>query len=113
MRIDKPWGHFKLYALNKQCSVRLITVEPNQETSLHWHNLRNDTWVILDEDLKVQIGDEIYETNIGDEYFIPPGQLHRIISTGKQGRVLEVAFGYSAEDDISRVADDYGREMEL
>ncbi|MDP3013823.1 MAG: phosphomannose isomerase type II C-terminal cupin domain [Candidatus Subteraquimicrobiales bacterium] len=113
MKVDKPWGNFKLYALNRNCTVKIITIKPNQETSLHWHNLRSDTWVILDNGLNVQIGDEIHKTEAGEEFFIPPGQLHRIISTGKKGRVLEIAFGYSAEDDISRLADDYGREMDI
>ncbi|MEW6189063.1 MAG: phosphomannose isomerase type II C-terminal cupin domain [Actinomycetota bacterium] len=113
MRVDKPWGHLNIYALNKTCSVKLITIEPNQETSLHWHNLRSDTWVILDKGLRVQIGDEIHDAKVGEEFFIPAGQVHRISSKGEKGRILEVAFGYSLEDDVHRLADDYGRELEI
>lgn len=113
MRVDKPWGHFKQYALNKTCSVKVITVEANEETSLHWHNLRSDTWVIMDDGLEVQIGDRRHKTKAGEEIFVPPGQLHRIISNGGRGRVLEIAFGYSDEEDTHRLADDYGREMEV
>lgn len=106
---EKPWGHFRQYVFNQPCSVKLITLSPNQETSLHFHNLRDDMWVILDDGLKVQIGHEVHETKAGEEYVIPAEQLHRIISTGKKGRVLEIAFGYTTEEDNLRIKDEYGR----
>ena len=113
MKVEKPWGYYKQYAQNRTCSVRLIILEPNQETSMHWHNLRSDLWVILDDGMKVQIGDEVHEAKAGEEFFIPSEQVHRLMSLGKKGRVLEIAFGYCIEDDIHRLADDYGRELEL
>lgn len=113
MKVDKPWGHYQQYALNRTCSVRMLVLEPDQETSLHWHNLRSDLWVILDDNVKVQIGDETHIANSGDEFFIPSEQVHRIESLGKQARVLEIAFGYCVEDDIHRLADDYGRGLEI
>jgi len=114
MEIEKPWGQIRQYAINKTCSVRLIVLNPNHETSLHWHNLRSDMWVVLDEGVKVQIGDEEHEAKMGEEIFIPSETVHRIISTGKKScRVLEIAFGYSLEDDVHRLADDYGRELDL
>jgi mannose-6-phosphate isomerase-like protein (cupin superfamily) len=113
MKVEKPWGYYKQYALNKTCSVKLIVLEKNQETSLHWHNLRSDTWVVLDDGVRVQIGDEIQDAKVGDEFFVPSGQVHRLISKGKRVRVLEIAFGYSNEEDTHRIADDYGRELQL
>lgn len=113
MKVEKPWGNYKQYALNRNCSVKLITIEPDQETSLHWHNLRSDTWVVLDEGVRVQIGDEVHDAEVGEEFFIPSGQVHRLMSKGKRARILEVAFGYSNEEDIYRLADDYGREIQV
>lgn len=113
MKVEKPWGYYKQYALNRTCSVRLIVLEADQETSLHWHNLRSDLWVILDDGIKVQIGDELHDAKAGEEFFIPSEQLHRLISTGAKARVLEIAFGYCIEDDIHRLADDYGRELDV
>lgn len=111
MKVEKPWGYYKQYAQNRTCSVRLIVLESSQETSLHWHNLRSDLWVILDDGIKVQIGDEVHTAKAGEEFFIPSEQVHRLISLGGKGRVLEIAFGYCIEDDIHRLADDYGREV--
>ena len=38
---------------------------------------------------------------------------HRITNTGeRRGRVLEIAHGYTTEDDTFRLQDDYGRPLE-
>lgn len=112
MQIQKPWGHVKEYALNQTATVRIIYLEANKETSLHLHNLRDDMWVIIDKGVKVQIGDQVKETKPGEEYIVPAETLHRILSSEKPVRVLEIAFGYASEEDIHRVADEYGRTVE-
>lgn len=109
MRIEKPWGEVRQFTFNQNASVKLITLKPDQKTSLHRHHLRDDFWLILDEGIVVQIGDEVIETKPGDEFVVPAEKLHRIISQGKEARVLEIAFGYSFEEDDYMVEDDYGR----
>lgn len=111
MRIKKPWGRVKEYVQNQTATVRLIYMQPNNETSLHRHHLRDDMWIILDDGLEVQIGDEVKTPFAGDEFVIPAESLHRIISKDTPGRVLEIAFGYASEEDIDRVADEYGRTI--
>ena len=38
---------------------------------------------------------------------------HRIANKGSsRGRVLEIAYGYTTEDDTLRLQDDYGRPLE-
>jgi mannose-1-phosphate guanylyltransferase/mannose-6-phosphate isomerase len=114
MKVEKPWGYYKQYAYNKTCSVKLLTLNSNEETSLHWHNLRSDAWVVLDEGVRVQIGEEFHDAKVGEEFFIPSGTVHRLMSVSDQpARVLEIAFGYNNEDDNHRIADDYGRELEI
>jgi len=114
MKVEKPWGFYKQYAHNKTCSVKLLTLHPRQETSIHWHNLRSDAWVVLDKGVRVQIGEELHDAKVGEEFFVPSGTVHRLISTNEvPSRVLEIAFGYNNEDDNHRLADDYGRELDI
>src|SRR6266542_3245644 len=40
--VEKPWGKVTTYALNQPSSVRIITIEPAQETSVHYHQLRDE-----------------------------------------------------------------------
>ena len=113
MILDKPWGNVVTYALNQPSSVRIITVDPGQQTSVHLHRMRDETWVVLDGGLTVEIGDEVVHPDPGEEFTIPAEQTHRIRCTGQApGRILEIAYGYTSEDDSQRLEDPYGRPLE-
>ncbi|HEY7659009.1 MAG TPA: cupin domain-containing protein [Actinomycetota bacterium] len=113
MIVDKPWGKVVTYALNQPSSVRVITVEPGQETSVHYHQMRDEMWVVLDEGLDVQIGNRSVAAAPGEEFIVSAETTHRISNPGqRRGRVLEIAYGYTTEDDTLRLHDDYGRPLE-
>jgi mannose-6-phosphate isomerase-like protein (cupin superfamily) len=110
--VDKPWGSVATYAQNQPSTVRVITVEPGQETSVHFHRMRDETWVVLDPGLVVEIDGRSIATSPGDEFVVPAEQTHRIRCDGRSpGRILEVAYGYTEEEDSQRLADDYGRPL--
>ena len=113
MIVDKPWGKVATYALNQPASVRVITVEPGQETSVHYHRMRDEMWVVLDVGLTIEIGNRIVEAQPGEEFMVAAEETHRIRCAGSvRGRVLEIAYGYTAEDDSQRLEDAYGRPLE-
>jgi mannose-1-phosphate guanylyltransferase/mannose-6-phosphate isomerase len=113
MIVDKPWGKVATYALNQPSSVRVITVEPSEETSVHYHRMRDETWVVLDDGLTIEIGNRVVEARSGEEFMIPAEETHRIHNTGTvRGRILEIAYGYTTEDDTQRLEDAYGRPLE-
>lgn len=113
MIVDKPWGKVVTYALNQPSSVRVITVEAGQETSVHYHQMRDEMWVVLDAGLTLQIGNKVVDAEPGEEFIVSAETTHRITNTGeKRGRVLEIAYGYTTEDDTLRLEDDYGRPLE-
>ena len=113
MIVDKPWGRVATYSLNQPSSVRVITVEPGQETSEHYHQLRDEMWVVLDPGLVIQIGNRTIPTQPGEEFVVSAEEPHRIRNEGDgRGRVLEVAYGYTSEEDTFRLQDDYGRPLE-
>ena len=112
MIVEKPWGRVVTYAHNQPSTVRVITVEPGQETSVHFHRMRDETWVVLDAGLTVEIGDRSIPASPGEEFVIPAEQTHRIRCAGPApGRILEVAYGYTSEEDDQRIEDDYGRPV--
>ena len=113
MIVDKPWGKVATYALNQPSSVRVITVEPGQETSVHYHRMRDETWVVLDPSLMIQVGNREVDAQPGEEFMVPAEETHRIANRGSvRGRVLEIAYGYTTEDDTQRLEDAYGRPLE-
>ncbi len=113
MIVEKPWGKVSTYALNQPSSVRVITIEPDHTTSEHYHQLRDEMWVVLDPGLRIQIGNRVIDAEAGEEFVVPAEEPHRITNTGeRRGRVLEIAHGYTTEDDTFRLQDDYGRPLE-
>ncbi|WP_455370111.1 phosphomannose isomerase type II C-terminal cupin domain [[Eubacterium] cellulosolvens] len=106
----RPWGRFKQYACNEKCSVKIITVNPNQMLSSQAHKKRDELMVILDDELKVELDDQTLLPKPGDEIVIKRNTKHRVSSSGKQARILEVSFGFFDENDIERFEDIYGRD---
>jgi len=100
MILEKSWGLIKEYTLNQMSTVKMIVVSTGKSTSLHYHNLRDDMWVILDDGLEVQVGEQVYRPSAGDEFVIHAGTKHSISAADKPGRVLEIDFGFTTEDDV-------------
>jgi mannose-1-phosphate guanylyltransferase/mannose-6-phosphate isomerase len=109
--VERPWGSFKQFANNRNCTVSLMTVLPGQRLSLQSHTMRAELWIVIDDNSTIQVGDEIKTYMAGDEIWIPVNERHRLGTTGDHPvRVLEVAFGNWQQDDIERYDDDYKRE---
>lgn len=108
--VERPWGSFKQFAKNRDCTVSLMTVLPGQRLSLHSHAGRAELWIVIDDGAMIQAGDQERACKAGDEIWIPANEKHRLTCPGnKPVRVLEVAFGNWQQDDIKRYADDYQR----
>ena len=78
---------------------------------LQYHHQRAEHWVVVQGAGIVQVGDIEYPTVTGQYRHIPLGEKHRLTNTGNNELVLiEVQCGdYLGEDDIVRLADNYGR----
>lgn len=108
--IERPWGNFKQFAFNQDCTVSLMTVTPGQRLSLQSHTGRAELWIVLDDGARVQVGESISEHKAGDEIWIPANEKHRLSCAAKTPvRVLEVAFGNWQQADITRYEDDFKR----
>jgi mannose-6-phosphate isomerase len=109
--VERPWGSFKQFAFNEDCTVSLMTVLPGQRLSLQSHTGRAELWIVLDDGAVVQVGEDITTHKAGDEIWIPANEKHRLScpDSGAPVRVLEVAFGNWQQADITRYEDDFQR----
>lgn len=107
--VERPWGSFKQFANNEDVTVSLMTVKPGQRLSLQSHTGRAELWIALDDGAIVQVNDDIFYPQAGDEIWIPANARHRLSSNGPAVRVLEVAFGNWQQEDITRYEDDFAR----
>jgi len=106
----RPWGNFRQYVSNGDCTVSLMTVKPGQRLSLQSHTARSELWIVLDDGALIQVEDQVVEHGAGDEVWIPVHAKHRLSCTGATSvRVLEIAFGNWHQTDITRYDDDYAR----
>jgi mannose-6-phosphate isomerase-like protein (cupin superfamily) len=107
----RPWGRFRSYPYQKARSIKIITVNPGCSLSLQYHRRRSEFWVVLDEGLEITVGERTWQPEAGEEIFIPIKAPHRLRCLGSSpSRVMEIWIGPSAESDIVRLQDDYGRE---
>ncbi len=104
MIVEKPWGKVTTYALNQPSSVRIITIEPAQETSEHYHQLRDEMWIVLDPGLVIQIGNRVVEAHPGDEFVVSAEEPHRIRNVGEKPRAPCYARAASGGDGPPRSA---------
>lgn len=107
---ERPWGGFEQLTKNQPSTVKVITVEPGKRLSLQRHEHRDELWVALDDDLRVEVGGQVRVVGRGEKAWIPRGVTHRLGNQGSSpGRILEIAFGEFDEGDIERLEDDFSR----
>ncbi|MDI6737416.1 MAG: phosphomannose isomerase type II C-terminal cupin domain [Nanoarchaeota archaeon] len=105
----RPWGFFKVLALNEKCTVKIIHVDAGQILSRQYHNKRDELWVMLDGTLCAEVNNLVFCPKKYEEIVIPKKAVHRL-SSEKGGDALEVSFGEFDEKDIVRIEDAYGRK---
>lgn len=111
--VDRPWGrYFIIYADKTQWLKRLI-IYPGQSTSLQYHMGRDEHWLTEDEGLRFYFGEGEYAwipVHPNKVEIVKAGQRHRLTNTTEHDIIVhEWATGRVDEEDIVRVADNYGR----
>lgn len=105
----RPWGAEEILTFNEVSTVKILTVNPGQRSSLQYHNHRQEFWKLIGGEAIFEINGQKIEAKIGAEYQIENKMTHRLIGVDKPAKILEISFGEFAEDDIVRLEDDYGR----
>ena len=120
IRLDKtvrPWGTFYNLERDDGYLVKKLHLHPDSRTSLQYHSERDEVWVVVQGHGKAWhtngFGDIIQETiSPGDTIKVYAGFPHRIENHSPNDDLvlIEVQLGDPIdEEDIVRVADDYGR----
>ena len=107
----RPWGHWEILSETASHEVKRITVRPGQRLSYQKHAHRREHWFVAEGSGLATLDGSGVPLEPGDCLDIPAGSAHRIACAGPGDLILiEVAIGtYFGEDDIERIADDYGR----
>ena len=110
--VYRPWGCYDVIDGGDRFQVKRITVKPGARLSLQMHHHRAEHWVVVRGTARVTNGDETYLVAENESTFIPIGRVHTLENPGTIPlQLVEVQSGaYLGEDDIVRLADNYGRE---
>ena len=114
-RDDRPWGYFQVVDEGAGFKVKRLCVRPGQRLSYQRHTSRSEHWFVVSGRGLVTLDDSTGEVGPGSTVDIPAGTAHRVACEGDVDLVfIEVQTGsYFGEDDIERLADDYGRDAEM
>lgn len=85
-------------------------IDPGKRLSLQKHKQRSECWVVVQGEGTVMLNEEQRNVSIGDTVFIPREAVHRLQNKGSALLiVIETQFGVCLEEDVVRLADDWGR----
>lgn len=109
--VYRPWGKYDTVDAGERYQVKRITVNPGAKLSVQLHHHRAEHWVVVSGSAKVTNGDETFLLSENESTYIPIGVTHALENPGKIPlEIIEVQSGsYLGEDDIVRIADNYGR----
>lgn len=106
---ERPWGSFEQFTAHETSTVKILRISANSRLSLQTHAHRSEYWQVIEGSGIVQLDQESRELAVGDMVEIPVGTAHRLEGGPNGISVLEIALGDFDENDITRLADDYGR----
>ena len=106
---ERPWGSFDLFIHNKLNTVKIITVNPGESTSLQLHHLRQESWIVIAGTGVITIGLQHYEVKKNDAFTIPKETVHQLTAGKEPLVIVEISTGKFDEQDIVRIEDKYQR----
>ncbi|KWF84143.1 mannose-1-phosphate guanylyltransferase [Burkholderia diffusa] len=113
-KVIRPWGSYESIDQGERFQVKRIIVNPGSSLSLQMHHHRAEHWIVVRGTARVFNGDQVVLLSENQSTYIPLGVTHRLQNPGKIPlELIEVQSGsYLGEDDIVRLDDNYGRDVE-
>ena len=107
----RPWGSWHVIDEGDGYKVKRIHVTPGQRLSYQTHEHRSEHWIVISGTATCVVNGETVVAEAGNSVDIAQGAAHRITNAHDEELVIiEVQRGgYTGEDDICRLEDDYGR----
>lgn len=104
-RVDKPWGHEKTLRMDKKGLEKLLYIMAGYRTSLHYHEVRDETLRVLKGAGVVEYeGGETRKFRKGSEIHVKPREVHSFVAA--ENTILrEKSTPYPT--DVVRVKDFY------
>jgi mannose-6-phosphate isomerase len=108
---ERPWGSYTVLDEADGYKVKRIEVLPGKRLSYQKHAQRSEHWMIVAGTARLTLDGVERTLAAGETVDVAVGAAHRIENPGVELLVfIEIQRGpYLGEDDIVRLADDFGR----
>jgi mannose-1-phosphate guanylyltransferase/mannose-6-phosphate isomerase len=110
-RVRRPWGSYQIMDRGERFQTKRIIVKPGGKLSLQKHQHRSEHWIVVNGTAEVTIDGKISVLGENESAYVPAGASHRLANPSTTPlHLIEVQCGsYFGEDDVVRLADEYGR----
>ncbi len=109
-RCERPWGWFETLASGDGYLVKRLGIRAGRRISLQRHKHRCEHWIVVGGCGELELEGEGIPAAVGTSLFVPVGAWHRAAAGQEDLLIVEVQRGAELrEDDIERIADDFGR----
>lgn len=108
-QVSKLWGHEEWLVNNDQYCAKLLWIMPGVQCSLHYHEVKKETFVALDGLTRVEyyVNGKKFDTILvgwrRDALTIPPKTPHRFWSMGGDGSLLLEVSTTHSDSDVTRI----------
>lgn len=116
---NRPWGHYRVTSigrnsLGESLCEKHLRIDPHAVLSLQSHRGRQETWLVLSEELTVLVGNRRWLARRGERVVVPAMTLHSMANLTESACIVhETQEGACSEDDIIRYVDPYARRTDL
>lgn len=108
---ERSWGTYEVLLDSNNCKIKHISVKPNEQLSVQYHNKRSGLWKIISGKGQILIGMDWIEAKPGVVVEIPQGAVHSVKAIDEPLIFIEIQTGtYFGEDDIIRLENKYNRQ---
>lgn len=109
-RVQRPWGWFEDLGSGEGYKVKRLCIKAGSRLSLQRHRHRLEHWVVVSGLGQLECDGAVLDASAGTTLLVPCGAVHRACATTADLVIVEVQRGdWLSEDDIERLADDFGR----
>ena len=105
--VNKPWGREVWIIENEKYSGKILEINKDMQSSLHYHAKKTETMYVLEGILKITSPDgSVLIVNSGEYITLYPGDIHRLFAI-EDLKLVEISTPHLG--DVFRVEDDYDR----
>lgn len=108
--VARPWGSYEDVHRTREATLKILVVHEGRRMSLQRHQERMEVWRVLQGRGEDQGTTPPTDLLPGATHVVQTGQVHRLANVGTGDLVVvELQLGTCREEDIERLADDFGR----